>query len=120
MKVPASGAAAAASIMVNKNLSTALHILKAVVVNLTAPLRSANHTEDKKNKTKAIEEAVVSLPMASFALEAPKKVAQNKTVHKFPGNATQKAAWEKKEKALENEIKTLKARLANTSASLPK
>lgn len=76
-----------------------------------------NATQTKENTTKAIEQAVVSLPMASFALEEPAP-AKNKTEPKFPGNATEKAAFEKKEKALEKEVETLKARLENATSVL--
>jgi len=76
---------------------------------------SSLFTNTTGNQTKAIEEAVVSLPMASFYVDAP---VPNKTVHEFPGNASQKAAWEKREQYLEHEIKMLKGRLAHTSNTL--
>ena len=57
--------------------------------------------------------------MASFALDMPQPV-KNKTkteAHKFPGNATQKAAWERKEKILEKEVEILKKRLDKVNSS---
>lgn len=78
-------------------------------INVSAAFHTTNQTQ--------VEEAAVSLPMASFALEEPKPV-KNNTKHKFPGNATQKVAWEKKEASLEKEVETLKARLSNASKSV--
>jgi len=78
-------------------------------INVSAAIHTTNQTQ--------VEEAAVSLPMASFALEEPKPV-KNNTKHKFPGNATQKVAWEKKEASLEKEVETLKARLSNASKSV--
>jgi len=75
---------------------------------------AVNQTQINENKTKAIEEVAVSLPMASFALEDP----QPKTEQKFPGNASQKAAWDKKEESLEKQVEKLKVRLTNASDSL--
>lgn len=85
-----------------------------VSVAVPAPV---NQTAVVVNKTKVIEEAVVSLPMAGFILDTPVP-AKNKTAPKFPGNASQKAAFEKKEKSLEDEVKMLKARLNNASDSM--
>jgi hypothetical protein len=82
-------------------------------------LKESNSTQETENKTKEIEEAVVSLPMASLFADEPPKPVANKTEKKFPGNASQKAAWETKEKALEDEVLALKARLANTNRSEP-
>lgn len=83
--------------------------------NLTTALRALKSKDsDEKNKTKVIEEAVVSLPMASFAL-GPPKPEKNTTKPKSAGNSTQKTADETREQYLENEIATLKARLANKS-----
>jgi hypothetical protein len=89
--------------------------------NTHATNSSGNVTAEASNKTKVIEEAVVSLPMASFALDMPQPV-KNKTkteAHKFPGNATQKAAWERKEKILEKEVEILKKRLDKVNSSSP-
>jgi len=82
--------------------------------NVSVPV---NQTQVDENSTKAVEEVAVSLPMASLALEDPQP-AENKTEPKFPGNASQKAAWEKKEENLEQEVETLKDRLTNASESL--
>lgn len=78
----------------------------------------ANASQVNTNKTKSIEEATPSLPMASFALDDATKNSPKPTPKPFPGNASQKLAWESKEKFLENEVKELKARLANASQSL--
>jgi len=87
-------------------------------INVSAPIPApVNHTVVAENKTKVIEEAVVSLPMAGFLLDTPVP-AKNKTVPKFPGNASQKAAFEKKEKSLEDAVEVLKARLNNASDSM--
>lgn len=79
---------------------------------------ATNMSQVNANKTKVIEEATPSLPMASFALDDTTKNQQKPTPKPFPGNASQKLAWESKEKFLENEVKELKARLANASQSL--
>jgi len=82
---------------------------------------SVNATEQAANKTKEIEAAVVSLPMAGFALDM--SVPANKTIvvqKKFPGNASQEAEFHKKEKSLEHEIVSLKKRLAKVNVTAPK
>jgi hypothetical protein len=106
------------------NVSAALRAVSRTQLRLPArPLAPENRgqsnttvNQSQLKETKAIEEATVSLPMASFALEEPQPV-KNQTEHEFPGNASQKAKWEKKEKSLENEVEQLKARLANVSDS---
>lgn len=85
--------------------------------NVSANMHSVDQNEEIDNRTKAIEEAVVSLPMASLALDVPQLVS-NHTEREFPGNASQKAAWEKKEQSLEKEVESLRGRLANASASM--
>jgi hypothetical protein len=107
----------------NSSLGNQTHVeagSSQVGVNTTQATVEANKTEAiiAANKTKAIEAAAVSLPMASFALPEATAPAKNKTEPKFPGNATVKAAFEKKEQTLETEIHTLKARLENASDSL--
>jgi len=85
-------------------VAAAKHIKVVAAVNA-----SVAHTTPV-NKTKVLDAAVVSLPMASFALDIPQGNA-TKPKPKFPGNATQKKAWDKKEKGLEKEIVALRARL---------
>jgi hypothetical protein len=83
---------------------------------------TGNHTvAPAENKTKVIEEAVPSLPMASFALDIA-SVANTTKVEApvFPGNASQKAAWDKKEHTLEKEVAILKSRLETVNASQAK
>jgi hypothetical protein len=46
------------------------------------------------------------------------QLVSNHTEREFPGNASQKAAWEKKEHSLEKEVESLRGRLANASASM--
>jgi len=93
------------------------NVSKVGQVNASGVVHFENQSAVEENKTKVIEAAVVSLPMASFALEEPKPV-KNITKPKFPGNATQKVAWEKKEKFLEKEVEALKARLSNASMTM--
>jgi hypothetical protein len=96
-----------------------------VVVNMSNTLLHGLHTAVNAsvasnltgdNKTKVLEEAVVSLPMASFALDIHQGNA-TKPKPKFPGNATQKKAWDKKEEALEHEIVALRTRLNKVNAT---
>jgi len=81
-----------------------------------AKVVSNNSVSTPANKT-VIEAAAVSLPMASFALDIPGPSVTKPPVPKFPGNATQKAAWEKKEQILEKEVAHLKHRLAKVEAT---
>lgn len=80
-----------------------------------AAAHSGNATQDT---AKAIAAVLPSLPMAGFALDDPAPVKNKTVVPKFPGNASQKAAWEKKEAQLEKELVALKARLATSNQSL--
>jgi len=82
-----------------------------------ASVHVSNQTAEEINKTKVIEEAVVSLPMAGFALDLSPPPVNVTPVKKFPGNATQKAEWDKKEKFLEHELTILKLRLAKANST---
>merc|ERR1719265_1921606 len=83
--------------------------------NASITKASPNLTKVEAAKKRSIEEATPSLPMASFALAEPAATVKNKTETKFPGNATEEAAWEKRRNALEAEVKLLKERFANVS-----
>lgn len=72
-------------------------------------VNSVNTSYIKEIKKKKIEAASVAMPMASFALGGTKEV-EKKVPKPFPGNATQKAAFEKREKAVENQLAALKGR----------
>lgn len=84
-------------------------------VNASANLTNAGVA---KHQTRVLEEAVSTLPMASFALDVPQPVKNTTKYRKFPGNATQHAAFMKREKFLEDQIAQLKARLTNVSSSI--
>lgn len=106
---------------VNHSTGTDSSVAQEQTNNASAVANQTDANNATENKTKVIEEAVVSLPMASFALDDEKPAVQNVTnvtKKEFPGNATEKAAWEKKEHILEKEVEILKAQLKNVSDTI--